>query len=178
MNEKILNRDLLPGNECFGCGHENPHGLQIEVVDEADAASTLAARFEPPDHATGFPGLTHGGALFTAMDCLATWVVVLFGPNDDRYWLLGSADVSFRRAASVGERLELSGRLVEQGSPEGSEQLLVRIRIRTADGQLVAEGDFEEVPVSPEKFKHVAEVAAIPEPWKVLFEDAEATRGG
>lgn len=177
MSERILNRDLLPGNQCFGCGHENPHGLHIEVVDDGPRPGSLAARFRPPAHSSGFPGITHGGALFTAMDCLATWVVATFGPQDERYWLLGSSDVSYRRPAAVGDSLRLAGWLVGGDAAEG-DTLDVHVEIESSDGELVAEGEFHEVGVSPEKFRHLSGVQEIPAAWRDLFErPGEGTAG-
>lgn len=170
MDGRTLNRDLLPGNRCFGCGHENPHGLRIEVTDDGGDAGSLSARFEPPEHASGFPGLTHGGALFTAMDCLATWVVVLHGPRDGRYRLLGSADVSYRKGAPVGRPLRLVGQLVEPEESDGGDVVVVHVEVEDGAGQRVAEGDFHEVPVGPEKFRRIAGIEEIPEAWKDLFE--------
>lgn len=179
MSERILNRDLLPGNECFGCGHENPNGLHIEVTDEGEHSKSLVGRFEPPEHLSGFPGITHGGALFTAMDCLATWVVAVFGPRDERYWLLGSSEVGYRRPAAVGDSLRLSGRLVEgNGDALDDDTLDVHVRIESSDGQLVAEGEFHEIGVSPEKFAHLAGTSEIPRAWRNLFERPGEEPGG
>lgn len=186
MSEHVLNRDLLPGNACFGCGHENPHGLRIEVVEDGSGRASLAARFEPPEHAGGFPGLTHGGALFTAMDCLATWVVAAFGPRDGRYRLLGSADAAYRKAAPVGRPLRLEGRLLrEEGAGDGEDSdadapgvLRVRVRVEDRAGDLVAEGTFTEVPVTPERLRALAGIDEIPPAWQRLFEDPDGLPGG
>lgn len=176
MGERILNRDLLPGNECFGCGHENPRGLRIEVTDEAAEPDVLAGRFTPPEHANGFPGMTHGGALFTAMDCLATWTVVLRGPRDDRYWVLGSSEVAYRKPAVVGEPLRLAGRLIRP-EEEGGERLVVGVEVEDREGDLVAEGRFHEVPVTAERIRRVTGTAEIPEEWRTLFERGDGSGG-
>ena len=177
MSERLLNRELLPGNDCFGCGHDNPRGLQIEVTDGEEEGEGLAGRFVPPTHATGFPGITHGGALFTAMDCLATWVVALQGPQDDRYWLLESSDVSYRKAAPAGEPLRLAARLAGRESSDGRQRLLVRVEIRNVDGDLVADGEFREVPVTAEKLRLLSGVEEIPEAWRSLFERGRSGGG-
>ena len=168
MTDDLLNRALLPGNTCFGCGHENEHGLRIEVR-RGGAADHLIARLDPPAHASGFPGLTHGGVLFTAMDCLATWVVALLREGPKSYWLLGGANISYRKAAPVGRPLELTGRLVAP-KPE-SRVVVVRVEARDAGGDLVAEGEFREVPVAPEKFRRLAGINEVPPGWRALFEE-------
>ena len=81
MTEEPLNISLLPGNVCFGCGHANHHGLKIEIARHPAKPETLRGRFDPADYMIGFPGITHGGAIYTAMDCLSTWVASVLGPN-------------------------------------------------------------------------------------------------
>lgn len=165
---EILNRDWLPGNVCFGCGHENHHGLRIDVTLDPDDPHALTGTFRPPEHASGFPGVTHGGALFTAMDCLATWVMAVFGPRNARYWLLASATVTYHRAARVGDTFTLHGRLAEPGPADG--RGAVHAEVRDQQGRVVAEADFTEVAVPPEQFRHIAGIAEIPPAWRALFE--------
>lgn len=173
MPDEILNRTWLPHNACFGCGHENEHGLRIEVrLDDGD--ERLTGTFVPPGHASGFPGLTHGGALFSAMDCLATWVMVVFGPRIGRYWLLGSASVDFRKASRIGEPVTLQGRLVS-AEPEAG-RALVRTEGWDAGGRLLVEAEYTEVAVPPEQFRHIARIPEIPAEWRALFERTEGSR--
>lgn len=176
MTEEILNREMLPGNACFGCGHENPQGLKIEVTRDPTSPDRLEGRFTPTGHASGFPGVTHGGALFTAMDCLATWVVVLLGPTDERYWVLGNADVSYRRPTHPGQPLRLSGGLVDHDPDDDARGLTVHVTVETPDGELAVEGDFREVPLAPERFRLMAGVEEVPEAWTTLFEQAEGKK--
>src|SRR5262245_27048873 len=72
----VLNRTLLEGNTCFGCGHQNHAGLKIEIVRDSENAEVLCGRFTPTATMTGFPGIVHGGTVFTALDCLSTWVAM------------------------------------------------------------------------------------------------------
>src|SRR5262245_28072250 len=81
--DPILNRELLANNTCFGCGLENPTGLHIEIYHEPGSQGTLRARFTPTENMGGFPGVTHGGAIYTALDCLSTWVATLLGPRSE-----------------------------------------------------------------------------------------------
>lgn len=45
--EPILNRDLLPHNDCFGCGLENTAGLRIEIRRDATLPGPLRGPFTP-----------------------------------------------------------------------------------------------------------------------------------
>jgi acyl-coenzyme A thioesterase PaaI-like protein len=59
-------QDHMPGNLCFGCGSENPEGLQIHSFwdgDEAVCVWTSQSRYQ------GWKGLLNGGILATLIDC-------------------------------------------------------------------------------------------------------------
>lgn len=68
---------LLPAHmpRCFGCGHDNPHGIGIRVhVAEDPDAVTCEHVF---DHRhQGAPGVAHGGAVAAAVDDLFGFVLV------------------------------------------------------------------------------------------------------
>lgn len=167
MSGVPLNEALLPGNACFGCGLANPAGMHLHVRRDDDDASRLLAHFDPPAHARGFPGLTHGGALFTVMDCLATWVVATLREGERSFWLLGGARVEYRKAAPIGRPLELAGWL--GAAREGSRTALVHVEARDAAGDVVAVAEFTEVPVAPDRFRQLAGVDEIPAAWRELF---------
>ncbi len=69
---------LLPGHAaaCFGCGHENASGFQLEVWRRGDEIYTDAA-FD--DRHIGGPGLAHGGAIAAVCDELLGFTVWLIG---------------------------------------------------------------------------------------------------
>lgn len=57
----------MPGEHvCFGCGTDNPHGLQIESRWEEDEC---VCRWESAPQYNGWPGLLNGGILATLIDC-------------------------------------------------------------------------------------------------------------
>ena len=163
----LLNRDLLPDNRCFGCGLLNPHGLRIEVVSDPDAGPALRARFQPTADMTGFPGLTHGGAIFTALDCLSTWVATLHGPNRSAAWVLRSANVTYLKPAPASEALTLLGRIHEQAG--AWDPLLVRGEASRGDGTICVQGEFKVVPLSAEKFTAIAGIDRMPDNWRAFL---------
>jgi acyl-coenzyme A thioesterase PaaI-like protein len=167
----MLNRDLLPDNTCFGCGHENHAGLRIEVTHDPGGERVLLGRFAPTADMAGFPGITHGGAIFTALDCLSTWVATLLGPNRGAGWILRSASTVFQKPAPAGEPLTLSGRIKEQG---GSwDPLTVRTEARRADGMLCVEAEFKVVPLSPERLVAIAGLERFPDNWRIFLAGKE-----
>ena len=164
----LLNRDLLPDNRCFGCGLHNPHGLRIEVSGDAPREGELRARFAPTPEMTGFPGITHGGAIYTALDCLSTWVAAVLGPNPGAAWILRSGSVTYHRPAREGEPLDLYGSIKEAA---GSwEPLTVATRAVRSDGEVCVTAEFKVVPLPPEKLKSIAGLEEIPANWKAFLE--------
>lgn len=165
--EPILNRDLLPHNACFGCGLENPAGLRIEVRRDPGAEGTLRARFTPTAGMAGFPGITHGGAIYTALDCLSTWVATVLGPNRGAAWLLRSATTTYHKPAPAGEPLTLTGWIAQHAGEW--DPVVVRAEARRADGALCVESEFKVVPLSPERFTQVAGIEELPANWRAFL---------
>ena len=163
----MLNRELLAHNTCFGCGHENHAGLRIEVFGDPGTDRELRARFVPRSDMVGFPGITHGGAIFTALDCLSTWVATLLGPNRSAGWILRSASTVFHKPAPQGEPLALVGYIEKQGG--AWDPLTVRAEARRGDGALCVEAEFKVVPLSHERLAEVAGVERLPENWRAFL---------
>ena len=162
-----LNADLLPDNTCFGCGLENAHGLRIEIRRDPDAASQLVAQFTPSEHMSGFPSITHGGAIYTALDCLSTWVATLLGPNRQAAWLLRSAQTTYHRPAPTSQPMTLRGWIKEHGGPW--EPLLVQTEARGPNGELCVEAQFKVVPLTHARFTEIAGIPELPANWRTFL---------
>jgi acyl-CoA thioesterase FadM len=163
----MLNRDLLAGNRCFGCGHENHRGLRIEVLPDPASEGRLRARFTPSSDMIGFPGIVLGGAISTALDCLSKWVSTVLGPNRGAGWVLRSATTVYHKPASPGEPLALAGWIQERGGRW--DPLTVRAEARRGDGALCVEGEFKVVPLPPEKLAAIAGIERLPENWRAFL---------
>lgn len=59
-------QDYMPGNLCFGCGAQNPAGLQIKSYWEEDLSVCI---WKPEERYLGWKGLLNGGILATLIDC-------------------------------------------------------------------------------------------------------------
>jgi acyl-coenzyme A thioesterase PaaI-like protein len=168
--EPVLNREMLADNQCFGCGHHNPRGLHIEVFRDSRRPEALLGRFVPTEDLTGFPGIIHGGAVYTALDCLSTWVSVVLGPNREAGWVLRSASTVYHRPAHAGQPLTLAGWIKDQG---GSwDPMVVRTEARRADGELCVEGEFKVVPLPLDQLAAVAGLDRLPDNWRAFLSDA------
>jgi acyl-coenzyme A thioesterase PaaI-like protein len=168
MASQILNRTMLPESDCFGCGMANHHGLQIEILRDSDDSDQLLATLQPGDHMTGFPGITHGGVIYTAMDCLAAWVPRILRSDTKAVWITRSATVKYHKAAKQGETLSLAGRIASGGGQWQPAE--VHTEVRNPTGELLTEGTFKVVPLTAERFKEVAGIREIPESWRQMVE--------
>lgn len=96
----------FPG--CFVCGDDNASGLHVKFARDGEEGSR--AEYLVDDEHVGWPGLMHGGLLFTLMDEAVAWAVIFAGLHG----VTGKAEVRFRRPATVGARLAITGRIVER----------------------------------------------------------------
>jgi acyl-coenzyme A thioesterase PaaI-like protein len=107
---------------CFGCGLENPAGLQIAFYNAGEgvcrAEVTLDERFQ------GFPGIAHGGITATMLD-----EVIGRSPlsgNPDRLMFTAKLEVRYRQAVPLYTPLVMIGRIEKD-----------RGRVVTATGELM-----------------------------------------
>jgi acyl-CoA thioesterase FadM len=157
------NRLILPKNTCFGCGQDNAHGLHISISRDPKDARRVLGEFTPRDDMIGFPGITHGGVLYTALDCMASWSGMVLR-NPKALWVLRSAAMKYHRPALQGQPLSLSATI--EGDDDPWKAIEVKAEARNSKGELLAEGSFKSIPVPPEKFKAMTGMKDLPENWK------------
>lgn len=66
MTERDYFQKYMPGDVCFGCGGDNPDGLQIQSFWEGDDCVCV---WRPRPEHQGWAGLTCGGIIATLIDC-------------------------------------------------------------------------------------------------------------
>lgn len=66
MAERQYIQDHMPGNVCFGCGTQNPDGLQIKSFMEGE---TCVCHWESEEKYHGWERVMNGGILATLIDC-------------------------------------------------------------------------------------------------------------
>lgn len=62
-----------PGQPCFGCSPEHPHGLKLSFTPTEDGVQT---RFLPGELHQGPVGIMHGGLVMTLADEVAAWAII------------------------------------------------------------------------------------------------------
>jgi acyl-coenzyme A thioesterase PaaI-like protein len=162
MAENLVSTELLPGNVCFGCGQENPNGLRVAVFRDPRDPKRILGEFDPQVYMIGFPGITHGGAIYTALDCMASWCGMVLRKTK-AMWLLRSATMKYHRPAIQGRPISLSATIEEED--DEWKAIEVRAEARDSEGNLLAEGNFKVIPVPPEKFKSIAGIDELPKNW-------------
>lgn len=173
MSEQALNEKLLANSVCFGCGPSNSQGLQVKVHYDPHDPERIMGLFLPDSTLIGFPGITHGGIVFTALDCIACWAGMMLTKGPKALWLLRSAQVTYHRPARAGEPVHLSARIPNPG--EVGRVQTVRNDARNEAGELLVNGLYKIVPLSPKKFMSVLGIEKLPEDWASWLESTEDT---
>jgi acyl-coenzyme A thioesterase PaaI-like protein len=108
---------------CYVCGPENVSGLRVPF--RADGAHGSWALYTARPEHEGWPGLLHGGVIFSLMDEALGWAVHFQG----FYGVTAKIDTRFRRPISTGTRLMIKAWTVER-----------RRNVITARAEVWAEG--------------------------------------
>jgi uncharacterized protein (TIGR00369 family) len=114
---------------CFGCGADNPEGLQMQF-EPRDGASVC--EFEVPARFQSWAGMIHGGVVALMLDEAVGWAAWHAGHPG----VTGRLEVKFRQPLRLGDRVRVTGRV------EGVRRTLVyttAVIERLEDGARVAE---------------------------------------
>ena len=115
-------------NECFVCGPDNPIGLHLVFRLEDGAC---VSEFTPGPNHVGYPGVVHGGMIYSALDdVMANWLYL----RGARAYT-ARCEIRYRAPTAPGERLLLSGR------PKARRRKVVEMEgtaTRASDGKVVA----------------------------------------
>ena len=127
-------------NRCFGCGHANPVGLELEFFLAADQSvvslPTIADTFE------GHPGFVHGGIIATLLDESMSKSVRARG----FIAMTRHLEVDYLRPVPSGAPLRLEAHVTRnEGRKHWSEA-----RILDAQGKVLAQGKGLFIEVKPE----------------------------
>ena len=90
---------------CFACGKDNPDGLQLEFEFDGENARTSVTF---PGKFQGYHDIVHGGLVSTVLDETMVTLVNKLG----YLALTAELSVRFREPVHVGERIDVTARLV------------------------------------------------------------------
>ena len=121
--------------DCFGCGTENVHGLQMQF--ETNGKRLRSSLMMDPRF-RGWSNLIHGGILATLLDETMGWTVLRL---TGCFMLTKNMTVTYRKPVRIGTQLEITGYLKEQDKKRSA---VAVAEIRDEDGDLcaISEGNF------------------------------------
>ncbi len=114
----VVIQNQLRDNHCWGCGADNPEGLQLKSIWDGEQA---VAVFLP--HARFAAGPLHflnGGIIATLLDCHAVCTAIArayddegraIGSQPEIWCATTSMGIDFLRPTPIGEEVELRGRV-------------------------------------------------------------------
>ena len=117
---------------CFGCGMENPLGLQLDGFTEHDG--TIRVRWRPRTEYQGFSGMLHGGIVTAALDEVMAWTAML---QADVAVVTGRLELRFRKPAAVAVDYTVEGRVEERRG----RRILMAASLLDDTEKVVAEAD-------------------------------------
>ena len=123
---------------CFGCGLENPLGLQLGFHGDATAAET---RFSVRPEFVGFRDTVHGGVIATALDEVMVWAI---GVAAGKFVYCAELTVRYLRPTRPQTELIARGEVVEN---RRGKLFTARAELRDITGQLLAEATGKYLPV-------------------------------
>ena len=114
-------QDQLVGNYCWGCGADNPAGLQLKSHWRGDA---VVAKWTPrAEYAAGPRHILNGGIIATLLDCHGICAALAdayrqegreIGMGEDIWYVTASLAVDYLRPTPIDQGIELIATVVER----------------------------------------------------------------
>ncbi len=143
-------QDLMPHNHCFGCGPDNPAGMQIKSHWQGDeSVCTYTPR---PEQCAGPPRYLYGGTIASLIDCHSVCTAVAnyyrtegreVGEGDEIWCVTGRLTVSYLAPTPID--VDVTLRATVEGCTE--KKTIVKTRFFSGD-TLTAEGEVVAVRVA------------------------------
>jgi uncharacterized protein (TIGR00369 family) len=125
---------------CFACGVDNACGLGMTFYEVG--AGRVLAEYSVPENYQGFPGIVHGGIVFTMLDEVLGRVTMV--GDHTKFTVTAKVEVRFRKPVPTGEPLQIHGRVDRRRG----RLFFTSAELRLPDGSIAAEakGMMAEVP--------------------------------
>ncbi len=139
-------QDLMPGNNCYGCGPNNPAGMQIKSHWEGDES---VCRYTPkPEQCAGPPQYVYGGTIASLIDCHCVGTATSHfyrsegrqtGEPPEIWCVTGRLTVNYLAPTPIDQDIELRATIREHSKKKA----LVSCRVfsggvQTAEGEVIA----------------------------------------
>ena len=96
---------LVDDGMCFGCGRNNPGGLNLNFLWDGD---TCITRFVAETRLQGWAGRVHGGILALVLDEVMSRVAL---ERHGRIWVTADLSTRYLRPAPIGQMLVATARV-------------------------------------------------------------------
>ncbi len=138
--DAALQDQVAHDNPCFGCGPDNPQGLQLKSYPREDGGG-LEATWQGGDAHAGYPGVLAGGIQATLLDCHAIWTAAAHWARhhpDEAFPAVVTAgvDLDYERPAPNDAPVTLHG----EAGPWDGRRCQVQVELRAPDGTLCTHG--------------------------------------
>ncbi len=121
MVQKSIQEKMRP-NHCFGCGHDNPHGLQIEAYWEGDE---VVCSWTPKDHMTGPPNHLYGGTSASLIDCHSVNAAIAYA----------NRELGFEETFSPDVRMVTGTMIIKYLKPVPLKTVFLRAKVTKVEGR-------------------------------------------
>ncbi|MEE9413218.1 MAG: PaaI family thioesterase [Methylococcales bacterium] len=111
-------QQYMPGDICFGCGHDNADGLQIRSYWQGE---DCVCTWQPEAKHQGWPDLTCGGIIATLIDChcmasaMATAIKNenrALGTRPEYRFATGTLNIKYLKPTLITSPLTLKARVI------------------------------------------------------------------
>ena len=135
----------MTGNVCFGCGIENPEGLQIKSYWQNNVS---ICRWQPTEKYVGWSKLLNGGIITTVIDCHCMCTASAFAYRSEKRALgsqpiykyaTGTLNVKFIKPTKVQMPIELRATVKEmKGKKTTLECMVFSEGMKTVEATVIA----------------------------------------
>ena len=144
-------QDSIPHNHCYGCGPDNPDGMQIK--SHWNGAESLCTYVPRPEQCAGPTQYLYGGTIASLIDChcVCTAIANYYGRDGfdvgegPAIWCVtGNLDVNYLKPTMIDRPVELRAAIEECSD----RKTLVKCTL-SSDGVVTAEGSVIAIRVPP-----------------------------
>lgn len=160
----IINQEMMPGNDCFGCGLENPESMGVKLYDRSDGTEGLQGIFRANKNATAFPNIVHPGAFFTTMVCLSVWTPYRLRQQTKAVWFLIDSQLSFHKAAKLRDEHTLYSFFADE--KHQWDPVTIGVEALNKEQDVLISGQFKIHPFSPDLAMEIAGIDKMPHNWE------------
>lgn len=143
---KVAIQDQLKDNYCFGCGADNPHGMQIKSF--WDGETSICHYLPKPEQSAGPTHYVYGGTIASLIDCHCVGTAIAdhyqrdgreVGTEPEIWCVTARLSVNYLAPTPIDQQIVLSARVKERGEKKSVIQCQVMSGdIRTAEGEVIA----------------------------------------